>query len=336
MKLKKYSLIGFLCVLMLFPSSCIKEDMELRDAYVNYDVLWNTLNERYCFFEYKDINWDSLYPVYRAKIANASTSDEIFYIYCDLMANLKDGHVNLSSAGDFGRYWEWFEDYPTNFSQDVLNKYYLGKDYRIASGFNYKKFDSIGYIRYESFSFGVGNGNISAVFSHFQNCKGLIIDVRDNGGGNLLNVNTIASRFTKKSILYGYLQHKTGAAHDAFSKPVPQSLDPNLDYSIWEKPVVVLTNRGCYSATNNFVCIMELLDNVTVMGDKTGGGGGMPHSSELPIGWVFRYSAIPMLDRDLNHIENGIEPDIYIAMDTVALKRGVDSMIEEAIDFLEK
>lgn len=79
--------------------------------------------------------------------------------------------------------------------------------------------------------------------------------------------------------------------------------------------MVVLTNRGCYSATNEFVSIMKYAPNVTIIGDKTGGGSGLPFTSELPNGWSVRFSASPpMFNAEKEHIEFGVEPDIYVDM----------------------
>jgi len=52
-------------------------------------------------------------------------------------------------------------------------------------------------------------------------CDGIIIDVRNNGGGNLSNSSTLASRFTNEKVLTGYIRHKTGKGHSDFSYPEP-------------------------------------------------------------------------------------------------------------------
>ena len=43
-----------------------------------------------------------------------------------------------------------------------------------------------------------------------------------------------------------------------------------------DKPIVVLVNRHSYSATNFFSAYMSTLPNVTLIGDQSGGGGGVP------------------------------------------------------------
>ena len=75
---------------------------------------------------------------------------------------------------------------------------------------------------------------------------------------------------------------------------------------------------------------------MTVMGDQTGGGSGLPFTSELPIGWSIRFSACPHFDARMQHIEFGIEPDIYTSLDESLAAQGKDSMIEAARDLILK
>jgi len=250
-----------------------------------------------------------------------------------MLAELKDGHVNLYSSSNVARYWDWYLDYPRNFNEGIIERQYLGKTYRIAAGMKYKILDdNIGYIYYESFSSGVGNGNLDEVLSYLAPCSGLILDVRNNGGGNLTNSERIAARFTNEKVLTGYIQHKTGKGHSDFSDPKPIYLEPSNSIR-WQKPVMLLINRHSYSATNDFVNAMRYFPNVTLVGDKTGGGSGLPFSSELPNGWGVRFSASPHLDADKQHIEFGIDPDEKVDMDEDDTKS--DAIIERARELLK-
>ena len=48
----------------------------------------------------------------------------------------------------------------------------------------------------------------------------------------------------------------------------------------YERPIIILTNRSCYSATSHFVTMAKEFPKVIGLGDKTGGGAGLP--MELP------------------------------------------------------
>lgn len=320
-------------------ASCIDIDEYDDSPEGNFDALWNILDQRYCFFEYKKqqygLDWDEVYAKYRVRISSTMTSDQLFEVMADMLSELRDGHVNLSYAADYARYWSWQEDYPTNFS-DTLLRAYLGTNYKIASGLQYRILDdNIGYVYYESFADGIGEGNMDEVMEHLMLCQGMILDIRSNGGGNLSNAEKLAARFTNEETLVGYMQHKTGPGHSDFSDMEEQRLTPSGNIR-WQKNVVVLTNRSVYSAANEFVKYMKCLPGITVVGDSTGGGAGMPFNSSLPNGWYVRFSACPMYDRDGQATEFGIAPDYKVSLTTEDFLRGRDTMIEYARQLLSQ
>ena len=250
-----------------------------------------------------------------------------------MLAELRDGHVNLYTSFDIARNWSWQEDYPTNVS-DTLIRRYLGTDYRIATGLQYRILDDqTAYLRCSSFGSELGEGNLDDILYYLSPCRGLIIDLRSNGGGLVSSAEQLAARFTNEKILVGYMQHKTGRGHNDFSKMEEQWLKPSKGIR-WQKPVVVLTNRGVFSAANEFVQYMKCCPNVTIVGDRTGGGAGLPFSSEIPCGWSVRFSACPMYDRNRQSTEFGIDPDHFVALTDADFARGIDTIIEYARQLL--
>ena len=321
-------LLCILCLPLLL-GGCIREEEYDNTPQGNFDALWTIIDEQYCFLDYKQIDWDAVYDRYRPLITPDMSSDGLFEVLGNMLAELKDGHVNLSSASNTARYWNWYLDYPRNFNEALVESY-LGRDYRIGGGASYTILDdNIGYIYYGDFSSGIGEGNLDEMLLYLSICNGLIIDVRGNGGGNLTTATKLAARFTNDKVLTGYILHKTGKGHSDFSDPEPIYLEPSNSIR-WQKPVVVLVNRHAYSATNDFINSMRYLPLVTLMGDKSGGGSGLPFSSELPNGWGVRFSASPHLDAEGQHIEFGIDPDVKLDMDTDDEARGIDTMIEAA------
>ena len=330
--------ILFLAIAIMLPfTSCVEEPQFANTPQGNLDACWKILNEKYCFFSFKKeeygLDWNEVYDRYSRQIGPDIRRDSLFAILNNMMAELRDGHVNLYTPFNIGRYWDWFQDYPRNFDSNI-QRLYLGNDYRIAGGMKYTVLpDSIGYISYSSFSNVVGESNLDYVLAYLTCCKGIILDIRDNGGGSLTQVNTIAGRFTDERVLSGYIQHKTGKGHDDFSSLYPMHLDPSprLHYN---KPIAILTNRSVYSAANNFVSVMKLLPQVITIGDRTGGGSGLPFSSELPNGWSIRFSASPIYDADRQHTEFGIDPDIKVDMSRADMIDGIDTIIETARNIL--
>ena len=319
--------------------SCVDEDERPDTPAGNFEALWQIIDEHYCFFDYKQheygLDWNEVYNKYKVRVNDKMSDTQLFEVLCDMLAELRDGHVNLSSSYDYGRYWTWHEAFPKNFS-DTLSRAYMGTDYKIASGLRYRVLDdNIGYIRYESFLNPVGEGNLDDVLSYLALCRGLIIDIRNNGGGELTTAEKIAARFVHEKTLVGFMQHKTGKGHHDFSSLEPRYLEPSSNIR-WHKGVCVLTNRSVFSAANDFAVIMHALPNVKLVGDHTGGGSGMPMSNSLPNGWSVRFSACPMYDKDKQQTEFGIAPDVAASLTDEATAQGIDPIIETAREMLIK
>lgn len=327
-------LFSFLFLALSF-TACVDEDVYEDSPSGNFEALWKIMDEHYCFFQEKGVDWDSVHVVYAPRFNAGMTDDQELEVLGNMLAELKDGHVNLFASFDYSRYWGFHEDYPKNYS-DTLARHYLGTDYRISNGFKYRIMDdNVGYLRVSSFEDTIGAGNLDDILLYLQPCLGIIIDLRDNGGGMLTAAEALAARFTDKEILVGYMRHKTGKGHNDFSDMEEQTLKPAKGIR-WHKPVVVLTNRSVYSAANEFIKYMRHCPHVTIVGDRTGGGAGLPFSSELPNGWSIRFSACPMYDTDKQSTENGIEPDIKVGLRTDDFLRGRDTMIETARAKLRK
>ena len=346
-----------LCLSGLCTSCLDDESLSLSDTPMNnFKSCWRTLDEHYCYFGYKNIDWDDVYRRYEPYFRDSISNDiDLFQGLYRMLGELHDGHVNLYSSFNVARNWSWMEDYPKNFDAGLLERYYLGTRYWMAGGMSYGMLsDTIGYIYYPSFAATVTDSNLDHVLALLSHAKGLIFDVRDNGGGNLTNVTTIASHFCVSKATFGYLQHKNGPAHDNFSDFVPLVVKPAKKHIHWDasvQPVVILTNRACFSATNSFVMAMKHLDGATsvdstgnvhhlmikTMGDRTGGGGGLPFESTLPNGWIVRFSTSPMFTADKEHIENGFAPDFHVEMDSLhAFQDHKDDIIEAARDIINK
>ncbi len=299
----------------------------------NFEALWQIIDEKYCFLDEKKVDWDSIYSAYHPRFEKMQVVDyEDNYVYFDLMEEvvnqLEDGHVNLYSFFDASYCTSWYAGYPTNFDSELLTEKYL-HGYRQAGGLIYNRIhnDSIGYVYYGSFSDNFSLANAVAVFNYFKDCRGIVLDVRNNGGGSMENAYKLASLFYPQDTIVGYWQHKSGPGRSEFSSLEPMKLEDAKGY--WQRPVVVLCNRNSYSATNFFVSIMRnsYLPHSLVMGGISGGGGGMPMSYELPNGWTIRFSSVKMYDIDKRSIESGIKPDV---LDTL-ISRDYDDIIENAV-----
>ncbi|MBI3883255.1 MAG: S41 family peptidase [Sphingobacteriales bacterium] len=322
--------------IFLFISTGCEKAFDVKhpasDPVAVFDEFWNVLDQHYSLFSIKSINWADEYAVYRVKVNNNTSSDSLFRVLTQMSATLKDGHVTLFTARDTFTYIGFFTDYPANFNYNNILHNYLNDVYKVNGPLIYKQVDNIGYIYYSSFAYGVADADIDNTLNDLSHTKGLIIDVRNNTGGNVLNADKIFSRFITQKMLVKYEKIKKGTGHNDFYDPEPHYVSPAG--KAYTNPVVVLTNRHCFSACNDFVLYMSQLSNVKIVGDRTGGGGSVPYNYLLSNGWKFQYSATITLSPQKEPIESGIVPDQYIQISQTDDNNGKDPIIENAFAYL--
>ncbi len=120
--MNKFFLPFYLFALLLL-GACVDTDEQSDTPTGNFEALWQIIDEHYCFFDYKQheygLDWQSVYNKYKVRVDNKMNEDQLFEVLCDMLGELRDGHVNLSYATDFGRYWTWHEAYPKNYSDTL-------------------------------------------------------------------------------------------------------------------------------------------------------------------------------------------------------------------------
>ena len=324
----------------LFPS-CHDDISYPDDPRGNFDALSEIIRTRYCFLEEKGIDWPALSASYRDLLPADANDLELFNVCAAMLDELKDGHVNLTSRFNTSYYRAWWTDYPQDFNLRTVQEDYLQFKYFSTSGMIYGVLpDNIGYIYYPSFSSGVSELALDYVLALLSETRALIFDIRDNGGGLLTNIDILVGRFIDHEIPGGSICHKTGPGPTDFSDPYPFTYKPAEDFRIpyLGKRICLLTNRSCYSAANAFTAVMKSLPEVTVVGARTGGGGGLPFSSELPNGWSVRFSASPLYGPDGEITEFGIDPTEGFECHAPAeeLAEGRDNILDTALEYLNR
>ena len=331
-----YYIISLLGILTFSSCEKVLMDKELSDNAVNnFTQLSEIIKDKYSYLALKNINWDSIVSANRKKIYSGMNVINEFKIYDSMLFELKDGHVNLYSGFDKSRNWNWYLGSPSNFNWDIIERNYLGDNYFISGGLKHTILESnkYGYVYYGSFSSSVSYIEFVKAYFESVKVKGIIIDVRNNGGGYLKYATDFTNAFTDKKRL-GYKEfYKTGKNKNDFSEAVNHYIKP--EGKTWNKPIVVITNRKCFSSTSFFVTMMKELPNVTILGDDTGGGAGLPVDYTLPNGWYLRYSTTRATNADEEDFELGVKPDEYLDLRELDVIKGRDNLIERAKEIID-
>ena len=299
-----------------------------------FHQLWEDFNLNYPYFEHKQVMWDSIYDVYYQKFETESNEEDFFLQLSDMLSTLKDIHIHLNASNKSFQYQKrhLFESNPSHLSNYYLEKAELDNNRVLYSRI---KGTQIAYLKIRTFEGSVNNYTVwptETIVSSIAKKKGLIIDLRDNAGGKEDFAADFASRFVTDSRVYKQVRYRSGPDVTHFGQWTDEILVPaspiDFDY-----PIVILTNRGCYSATESFVLMMKTLTKVVMIGDTTGGATGNPSVSYLPNGW--RYTLPTWQARDIQGklIEDvGIAPDIPINMTESSISMKRDLILEKALE----
>lgn len=330
--MKKYIYISVFFLTLL--SSCEKAFMEPNPEVNNlaiYDEYWKLVSEKFAMFDDpgKAINKEKLHTTTRALVNNNLSSSELFNVLGKITIALKDGHSFLESDFAYQSYSADAE-IPTNLNQNIVDNIYLNNNVQLqGDGLKYTLLNNgnVGYIQYRDFDNEVTTGMMNSILTYFENTNGIILDVRENGGGDPSYAALIASHFTNSSVYIGYENFKTGPAADDFSRS-EINLHPTSGKK-YLKPLIVLTNIYCFSATTTLIYHLNPLPNVTFIGGKTGGGSGSTADGFLANGWKWGLSTSEFIDWEGRRLDNGFEPDINVLLDESDMTK--DEIIERAI-----
>lgn len=301
----------------------------------DFEAAWNRIHDVYPYLEFKHINWDSIYTIYRPRAGRAK-GDEFYLILRDLLAELKDGHVYYRTKGG----GEVYPYYPPRHRKDrhayspFVVRSYFDRELRLTGS---------GSVEYEILPGNIGYALISdfhkeylinefpGVLEYLKNTRGLILDIRQKVGGNYQNIEAVVTRFMSEPLV----------RNDAYTYGEKWALPPFQPQGpfVYTNPVVVLINGSTFSAGEFTTEILKQLPQVTAVGDTTGGGsvgGGdesmyiLPSGKSIDIGFIDfrRYDGLPWEWL-------GIAPDIRVEQTAADIAAGRDKQLEHAIELLE-
>jgi len=258
---------------------------------------------------------------------------------------MKEGHTNLVAEAigkvpAFGGY-PWYEGYPASNSNILTQKYYFGEAanpdvqvispadsyFEIQYGF-LPQDPEIGYIVLTTFSLSPSNQELETMMEYLKDAKGIIIEIRGNFGGYIEFGARLVSFFTDREYVFATNYIKNGPGPDDYVAS-EMKITPSGSPFTFTKPVMILHDRISFSTGSLFPVMMSPLEQVTTVGQITGGGTGEIMEGYLANGWNYTLSTSNLVDSQGNSTDNGMEPDVpvvYNPEDTAT-----DAIIERAI-----
>jgi C-terminal processing protease CtpA/Prc len=323
-------------------------------------------DREYGSFIPRRVDWNLLYRTYRPKISETTSDDDLFDILTDLLEHLNDNHVKLQTR-DPDRFFrsgilgnlnrdEKGGHIPIgynipDFSLDLIKQKYLAKSYQERlhgtklAGYFGGDFPlyiyswirpDLGYLHVRNFDEEDRTAEImDEVVAEFRRARGLVLDVRGNGGGWDPVAKAIADRFADERRLFMTTQTRSGPNHDDFDEPVLWYTEPKGPLQ-FTKPIVMLTHRWTISAGDCFVLAMRVLPHVINLGEFTSGAYSDEYWDTLPNGWQVCICNMLYLDPDGRCWEGiGTPPNIRMVNSADDIAQGRDRVLERALDLLE-
>nr|WP_207792232.1 S41 family peptidase [Polymorphobacter multimanifer] len=348
----------------------------------DFDELWRTLGERYCFFGNKATNWVRVRELYRPEAIAATSPEDLSRVLAKVLAELYDAHTHLADppagtprfppfdlvvepdgmmgvvlsvaehsaaqqaglrVGDAITHVEGVpvpraaaERMPRCLTRadPAANTYAWngalagrrGQPRRLTlkgggelllplvQGADEQPLawrrlhDGLGMIRIGSFADEATVAAFDAGMMALRYTRGLIIDVRANGGGDTAVARPIMGRFTESTRPYARMRRRDGAGLGAFWTEVVEPRGP-FTYS---NPVVVLCDRWSASMAEGFPMGMKAICGARIVGQPMMGLGAAVFRLRLDrSGIEVQYSAEPVYDVH-DRPRSDLRPDLLV------------------------
>ena len=301
------SRIGFERIASL-PAACVSPAPPTADPLRNFDVLWETFDENYPFFDLRGVDWDTVRETWRPRVAAMAPDADLWPVVTEILTPFQDAHIRLVDGERRFQVRRSASGPSTPELQQGLVGYLTQTDSVLAGGITLSAHDrlaygttpdGVGYLAVMTMG-GFSNGPVGwpgnttseadvaaaraaldDALARLEGAPGLILDLRFNPGGSESISALIAGCFVdRKRLAYtraGRDGDRVGPAFETYAEP--------RACRRYDGPIVVLTGERTTSAAEALVMRLRVLPQVTVMGQPTQGAHSDVLSRTLPNGW---------------------------------------------------
>lgn len=351
-----------------------------------FESYWNGMNYSYVFWDVDPTDWDEVYRVYAPQFEGLEfgvKADSIAAagLFEEICANLIDHHYSFTLKDKDGNLWKNFDPGETEIqSRDYYHERYNFEDVKKVIYHN-SDLGRITNIEGASFNGGFAiwsyllDGDIAclglnsfeiteninqelvqttlanfySLINETENLKGIIIDTRNNTGGNLDDIYNIVTPLLSEPVHFGYTRSKSGLGRLDYTPWSPMILSPTdpednpVERNLDNIPVVALADINSISmAEITPMAIMEM-PNGYFIGERTSGGHG-PLNDDIKDFYAgvlenkaFRMYTSTSMSKRLDGVcyeGYGVDPDIEAFFNAEEFYKGNDTQLYRAAEFI--
>jgi carboxyl-terminal processing protease len=358
-----------------------------------FQSFWNGMNTNYVFWGIDTTNWDNMYKVYKPLFDGLTIFDSSHealaeQYFSQMTRGLIDSHYTLQfmltgngfSPSEYRKLLQdpnYFADssFPAAVLDSLIPAKYIdhsslvmGTDTVNLEGTN-SPFTAVSgtingnilYLYFSSFAISQAGANTTPVFNYFfnkfrsnpQQLKGIVIDLRGNGGGEISDLDLLVGQMVTSQFTFGYTRYKNGVNRLDYTPWAPAVVKPWVGGSVnVTAPVIVLADHLSVSMSEITTMAIKSLPNGNgkFIGTRTWGANGPLTSSvyydggQFTIGsaafgsggYMFVYTSSSMfkyLNGDI-YEGVGVPPDIYARETNAAYLAGDDLVLDAALRYI--
>ena len=309
------------------------EPAQLLTRHANRDAiaaLRKAIDANYAYRDRLKIDWDKAFAERTPDMEAATTPNQFARAAARLLRHAEDAHVFVR-AGDrtIGTH---VNANPPNFDFQSLRKTVAGGNQHDGGVVSGKLADDVGYLLIPEWGPRIAAG-LDEAFGAVKDFKGLVIDVRMNGGGDENVAAEFAGRFVEEPKVYS----KNRIRRDGeWLGPFDRVVKPRAEADRYAGPLAVLTGPKVGSSCESFVLMMKQGPRCQLVGDVTKGSSGNPRLHELGNGVTVGLSSWEDQLPDGTVLEGrGVTPDVRVEA-ALAEFRDRDPVLDAAIGALRE